>query len=175
MMKAKSVMLLVGLLVCIGLVLAQVALAKEMPQKISISGPGLAENIEIIDDTPTIEALMSMSLEDYTTRTSQAPEGISGEGYLISRFILNPNGDYELLDASRYYRNSSSEAVGGFLYYEGRVNAAPSEWDNKWYTPTAENEAILLSLIDAHESEPAVTQSSLFLTFFRVFATFFAA
>ena len=173
-MKVKNGMLLVGLLAGIGLVLAQVALAKEMPQKITISGPGLAEDIEIVDDTQTIERLMAMSLEDYMTRTSQAPEGISGEGYLISRFILNANGDYELLDASRYYRNPSSEAVGGFLYYEGRFNA-PSEWDNKWYTPTPENEAILLSLIGTQESGPAVTQSSLFLTFFRVFATFFAA
>ena len=154
-MKAKFILLML----IVGALLTQAVFAKEMPQKVTISAPDAAWQIEIVDDRELIEALMSFSLEDYTTRSSQPPEGVGSDSYLISRYHLNDAGEYALLDASRYYPNPDDTAPG-FLFYEGRVNA-PSEWDNQWYTADPANEAQLLSLIRDEDAAPEVQSNAL--------------
>ncbi|MFN8560106.1 MAG: hypothetical protein U0703_00355 [Anaerolineae bacterium] len=98
-MRAK---LILAVLIA-GLALAQAALAKGPPQKITISGGDLPHEIEITDDEATLNALAMMVLEDYTTLTPDAPEGISGDGYLITRFYEQSPRRYVAFDEVRYY------------------------------------------------------------------------
>lgn len=164
-MKAK---ILVGLLV--SLLLAQSALAKGPPQKITISGGDLPGEIEIINDESTLNALAMMQLEDHRTLTPDAPENISGDGYLITRYYEVSSGRYVAFDEVRYYPNP--DGGRGYLNYVGLVNGS-SEYDGKWFRPSASGEAALQVAITGTEvAETEASTSSILSLFLNAFAAF---
>jgi len=154
------------------LMLAQGALAKGPPQKLTISGAGLAETIEITDDQATLEALGTMVLEDYTTRTSTAPQGINGEGTLITRYYVISSGDYFAFDELIYYPDS--EGGRGYIHYLGIVNGS-SEYDGDWFRANADSEVVLVSLIDGGEREAETAEAGIFDAFIQAVTLFVAA
>ena len=164
-MKAK---ILVALLAA--LVLTQAALAKGPPQKVTVSGGDLPHEIEITGDEALLNALAMMSLEDYQTLTPDAPETISGDGYLITRFYEVSSGRYVAFDAVRYYPNP--DGGKGYLNYVGIVNGW-SEYDGKWFRPSASGEAALQALIgSAGAAETEASTSSILSLFLNAFAAF---
>lgn len=155
-----------------GLVLAQAALAKGPPQKITISGGDLAHEIEITDDEATLNALAMMALEDYTTLTPDAPEGISGDGYLITRFYEQSAGRYVAFDEERYYPDP--DGGRGYLNYIGIVNGS-SEYDRKWFRPSESGEAVLQAVIAGAERETAAAPSGILSIFLNAIAALVSA
>ena len=142
-MKAK---LLVSLLV-IAALLTQAALAKGPPQKVTISGGNLSEEIEITGDEATLNALGMMMLEDYRTRSEEAPEveGL-GEGYLITRFYENQSGRLFPFDELYYYPDP--DGGRGYTNYIGIVNGS-SEYDGEWFRTNSDSEVVLQGVIEA--------------------------
>lgn len=179
-MKAKSAMLLASLLIGI-LMLAQMALAKGPPAKVTISGGDLAEEIEITGDEATLTTLGTMYLEDYETRSDDAPENISGDGYLIIRFYENAQNPvhYTPFDQVRFYPNIDGNAAG-YIHYIGLVNGS-SEYDGQWFRASREGQAALENAIAAAQTEvdtssaAAAEPVSIFELFFGVIAQFMSA
>jgi hypothetical protein len=151
-MKTKSLLILL----IVALVLAQTALAKGPPQKVTISGGDLAGEIEITDDETVLNALSMMTLEDYDTLTAEAPEGISGDGFLITRFYEDPPGRYFPFDQVRYYPDP--EGRRGYLFYVGIVNGS-SEYDGMWFRASEAGEAVLIDVLA--NAEPAASANIL--------------
>src|SRR5215207_5582545 len=131
-------------LVIMGLVLVQMALAKGPPQKVTISGGDLAEEIEIVDDEATLTALGTMYLEEYETRSREEPEGISGDGYLITRYFADSMADEDEFfpfDQVRFYAHPDGYSAG-YIQYIGIVNGS-SEYDGLWFRASREGQAAL--------------------------------
>lgn len=166
-MKAKFLVVLLA-----SLLITQAALAKGPPQKITISGGDLLHEIEITGDEAMLNALAMMSLEDYRTLTPDAPENISGDGYLITRYYEVSSGRFVAFDEVRYFPDP--DGGRGYLNYVGIVNGS-SEYDGKWFRPSASGEAALQSLLAgtaAAETDASTTSIlSLFLNAFAAFVS----
>src|SRR4051812_21810920 len=102
-MKAKFLSACAALIV--GLLLASPVLGKGPPQKVTISGGMLMPQIVLTGDQPTLDALGFMTLEDYTTLAAEAPPGIGGAGYLITRYYETSPNQYVPFDQLIYYPN----------------------------------------------------------------------
>ena len=87
-MKAKWMIapLMIVMVAALGLAQAGLVVAKGPPQKVTISSPDMPQEIDITGSQPVLDALAMMTLEDYQTLSSDAPEGIANYGYLITRF-----------------------------------------------------------------------------------------
>jgi hypothetical protein len=107
-----------------------------------------------------------MSLEDYETLTSEAPEGISGDGYLITRFYEISNGSYVAFDQVRYHPDP--EGGRGYLFYVGIVNGS-SEYDGKWFRSSEAGEAVLIDVLA--DAEPAASSNNIFDILLNSFET----
>jgi hypothetical protein len=163
----NAAMLVLGILIGVTM---QSALAKGPPQKITISGGDLPGEIEITGDYATMSALSMMSLEDYQTLTPDAPQNISGDGYLITRFYETSSGRYVAFDEVRYYPNP--DGGRGYLNYLGIVNGS-SEYDGKWFRASAAGEAALQAVIAGNETrETPASTSSILRIFLNAFAAF---
>jgi hypothetical protein len=164
--------LLVGVLaLALLLVLTQAAWAKGPPQKITISGEGLAQEIVITDDETTLNALAMMALEDYDTLTADAPEGMSGEGYLLTRFYEDSPDHFIPFDQVRYFR--SPEGGRGYIQYIGIIGGS-SEYDGMWYRPTPEGEAMLQAVLVRQELKQDMVQEAIMWRAFLNVAEMFA-
>lgn len=170
-MKLKSVvLLLVGVLIGLQLV-AQAVLAKGPPQKVTISGADLAEEIVITDDETTLNALAMMTLEDYRTRTDEAPD-VEGEGYLITRYFENSAGRLFPFDALHYFPDP--QGGRGYINYTG-IFSGSSEYDGDWFRANSDSETVLLALIEGEDVERAAERKGMFDRFIQVIAQFMAA
>lgn len=167
-MKAR----LLVLLIVIALLAVQAALAKGPPQKVTISGGDLAEEIEILGDEPALTALAMMTLEDYETRSDEAPD-VDGEGYLVTRFFETTAGHYFPFDEIRYFPDP--EGGHGHINYIGIVNGS-SEYDGEWFRANTEGETVLQAVITgAQDEQAAAVRNSIFDRFTRLIAQFMAA
>ena len=103
-----------------------------------------------------------MTLEDYSTRTPDAPEGISGEGYLLTRYFEDSNSilkdRYFPFDQVRYYRDP--DGGRGYLNYVGIIGGS-SEYDGQWFRPNADGELALQRLIVDGETVQSLVRSRL--------------
>jgi len=166
-MKAKW---LLFFLVLIGvLLLAQAALAKGPPQKVTISGEGLLSEIILVGDTDKLGALGMMVLEDYTTRSANAPESISGEGYLITRFFEESPKRYVAFDSVRYYPDPAGGS--GYINFLG-ITGGSSDYDGKWFRASPQGEAILKDLIADGQAATRVARSAVKTLFLKATAAF---
>jgi hypothetical protein len=165
-MKLKSVALLLVAL----MLLAQAVLAKGPPQKVTISGGDLAEEIEILGDDTALTALAMMTLEDYETRTDEAPD-VEGEGYRIARFFETTAGYYTPFDEIRYFPDR--EGGRGYINYIGIVNGS-SEYDGEWFRANLEGETVLQAVITGAQDEQVSMRSSIVDRFTRLIAHYMA-
>jgi hypothetical protein len=148
----------------------QAALAKGPPQKVTISGGDLSAEIEVTDDAGILEALGTMMLEDFDTRTPDAPEGFDdswGDGYLITRFYEDPPGHFFPFDAVLYYPDP--EGGRGYIQYLGIANGW-SEYDGKWFRASAEGEAALTLVITGAQDEASAAPSGILSLFLNALA-----
>ncbi len=171
-MKARFALVLV---LVAALLLAQSALAKGTPDKVTISGADLPHEIVITGDEDALNTLGLMELEDYDTLTSDAPEGISGDGYLITRFY-GVRGDYVPFDQVRYYPDPAGGR--GYVQYVGVIGGS-STWDGKWLRATPAGEATLQRVIADAKGEASADEQSaappLLNAFFHALAALVAA
>jgi hypothetical protein len=172
--------LLLITLVIAGLMLVQMALAKGPPAKVTISGGDLTEEIEIVDDEATLTALGTMYLEDYDTRSRQAPEEISGDGYLITRYFVDDMADEDEFfpfDQVRFYAHPDGYSAG-YIQYIGMINGS-SEYDGLWFRASREGQAALENVIAAAEADASSASASqrigIFELFFSAIAQFMSA
>ena len=164
---------LLVLLMLIALLVTQVALAKGPPQKVTISGGDLAEEIEITGDEATLNALAMMTLEDYRTRSDEAPS-VEGDGYFIARYYMDSRtGRYIPFDELRYFPDP--EGGRGYINYVGIVNGS-SEYDGEWFRTNLDSEAVLQAVIDGSGGESASAEhANLLRIFFQSVAQFIVA
>lgn len=137
------------------------ALAKGPANKVTISGGALTEELVITEDETALQALSFMTLEDYETLTDDAPEGISGEGYLITRYYEDSRspGRFTPFDEVNYYADPNGEFLG-HIHYLGIVNGG-SEYDGRWFRASRSgqmtlNEVLGLAAV-APETDASVT------------------
>lgn len=173
-MKAKLVVLMLALT---ALTVVPVALAKEAPSKVTISGGDLPGEIEITGEGDALQALGTMYLEDHGTRTRTEPEGLSGDGYLITRFMddsMTEGMQFIPFDQVRFYSHPDGYS-SGYIYYIGMVEGA-SEYDGLWFRATREGQAALENVLAFPEAEASsaseVEPLDIFEAFFRAMAQF---
>jgi hypothetical protein len=156
-MKVRPGRILGGLLV-VGILLsaAALAVAKGPPSLVSITGPGLAEPVEI-DDPTVLEAFSFFIFEDVTT--AQAAPDNPGEGYVVTRYITANNGiSLKPWDRVIYY--PASGEVDSSAYLEGLIGEDMStEFDGAWYPVSTEGEAAMQAIIRAHQT-PSTRQAA---------------
>ena len=96
----------------------------------------------IIEDETTLQLLSFMSLENHATLTDDAPEGISGEGYLITRFYEDSRspGRFIPFDEVRYYADPLT--IYGESYF----------LCSQWFEVSANNDRpYLLKWLEEHD------------------------
>jgi hypothetical protein len=112
----------VGLACLLALIASMTVLAKGGFSFISISGPGIAEDIRATDLKLTEDFF---AFADFSRDTVEAPRD-PGMGYEIRRYYID--GKREILfDRLHYYPST------GFVFYEGIVDG-DSEYDGEWYS-----------------------------------------
>ncbi|MEO8394397.1 MAG: hypothetical protein ABI700_15500 [Chloroflexota bacterium] len=166
-MKAK--ILLIGFLLMAGL-LVQSALAKEAPQKVTISGAGLLSEVVLTGDQDRLNTLAMMTLEDYYTRSANAPAGISGDGYLITRYLQESPTRLIAFDTVRYYPDPAGGR--GYIYFLGIANGS-SDYDHHWFRANPAGEATLQALIAEGQAESSAAKTLVMNLFLKSFAAFF--
>jgi hypothetical protein len=132
-------LLLVAALLAIS---ASIALAKGAPPKITISGPGLANTVEVADwegmGCIAPGALFHMG-ESIT-----APQ--VGAGYDVVRYALSATGSYQPFDRLHYYVNATSGL--GYVFYDGPgAFGGQTDSDGKWFDATPLGDSAMQQLL----------------------------
>lgn len=138
------------LIVCLGIfVVVVVSLighpapseAKGPAQKISVLGPGLSEELEILD--PEILPDLSMASFENFLQAVPAPENI-GPGYAMTRYYQIENGPFWPFDHLVYHPDPSGGL--GVIHYLGIENGW-SEYDGKWFAAQPQGEKVFASVL----------------------------
>ncbi|HEX5838167.1 MAG TPA: hypothetical protein VFY26_10075 [Anaerolineales bacterium] len=112
----------VGLACLLALIISMAVLAKGGFSFLSISGPGIDEDIRASDLKLTEDFFAFADFYRDKVETPKDP----GMGYEISRYYID--GKREILfDQLHYYPST------GFVFYDGIVNG-DSEYDGEWYS-----------------------------------------
>ena len=139
-------------LLCLTLVLAVAgaaflphADAKGPADKITITGPGLDEMIEVTDPA-TAEALSMTMIEDFRYFID-VPERL-GPGYELTRYYRLENGTYQPFDQVAYYPDLYGGS--GYVNYIGIVNGW-SDYDGKWFRARDEADEVIRQVLFEHD------------------------
>ena len=127
----------VGLAFLASLVTSVAVLAKGGFSFISITGPGIEEEIRTTDLKFTEDFF---AFADFYRDKVQAPAD-PGEGYLITRYYVDGKREIEF-DQLHYYPSA------GFVFYDGIVNGE-SEYDGEWYSADPAIKAVFQSALPA--------------------------
>ncbi len=147
----KFVLLLMATLI-MALFPTLAAEAKRPPAKLTLSGPGIAGELEITDRS-YLEALAMGRLEDWAHGAISTPV-IEQRYYEIVRYAKE--GEiYLAFDRLRYY---PKPGTGGYIWYTGLEGTVWSEFDGKWFNATADGDKTLRRLI-AEKSAPILPYS----------------
>ncbi len=116
------------------------AAAKGIPERVTITGPGLAAPV-VETDPRVLPALGILGLMD---SQAIAPPDTPGPAYTLAR---------DGFDRVRYYPGPGGGL--GYVYYEGLVDdggkiAGASEYDGKWYLATRAGDGVLRAVLAAH-------------------------
>lgn len=135
-MNIRSVaMLVLGILIGVTM---QAVIAKG-DARITISGGDLPNEIEITDDACLMNALMPGNIDDHTMLV-RTPPHVEGDGYLITRYDLLNNGDYQPFNSVRFY----FDPRGGYGYVQNvPVEGSSAPLDNNWYRPTRQSQFVI--------------------------------
>lgn len=145
-MKTLRCMLsLMIVLTIVGLAADSRAEAKGPVDKVTISGPGLEEPIEITD-TKTTEFLSMAMLEDFG-RHIVAPDRL-GPGYELTRSFRLENGSYQPFDRVAYYPDLYGGS--GYVNYIG-IDNGWSEYDGQWFRAQDKGDKILRQILFEHD------------------------
>jgi hypothetical protein len=114
---------LVFLLTLIILAIPTLTLAKGPFSYITIKGPGITGDLSV-----TNSALLDFFAFADFSKGEVEPPATPGEGYEIIRSFVDENNKVQNFDLLYYYPDS------GYVYYDGLIGDASSEYDGKWYT-----------------------------------------
>lgn len=137
--------LVVLLSLLIALALPGLASAKGPAQRITIVGPGLEGELEIVNDAALLNALSMTMLEDFMQPVD--PPARPAPGFEITRFYEANTGGYVPFDVVVYH--PAPEGEPGAIYYDGIVNGS-SEYDGRWFRTNPKGEAALREALAAH-------------------------
>ncbi|MEL7675038.1 MAG: hypothetical protein AAGU78_14975, partial [Chloroflexota bacterium] len=137
--------LVVLLSLLIALALPGLASAKGPAQRITIIGPGLEGELEIVNDAALLNALSMTMLEDFMQPID--PPARPAPGFEITRFYEANTGGYVPFDVVVYH--PAPEGEPGAIYYDGIVNGS-SEYDGRWFRTNPKGEAALREALAAH-------------------------
>lgn len=128
-------MLVLGVLIGVTM---QAVIAKG-DARITISGGDLPYEVEITDDACLMNALMPGSIDDHAMLVRTPPD-VEGDGYLITRYDLLNNGDYQPFNAARFY----FDPRGGYGYVQNvPVEGSDLQVDDNWYRPTRQSQFVI--------------------------------
>lgn len=132
-------------------------LAKGPFSKITVRGGELTSEIEVTDP-----ALLGFgSLMSIPNALNPAPQ-VTGEGYLITRYGQDSNGQYIAWDSLRYYPAAANGR--GYVYYVGLINGS-SEYDGHWFNAVPSGETAIREILDnKNASFPGQDKSLLLLS-----------
>ncbi len=147
----KFVLLLMATLI-MALFPTLAAEAKRPPAKLTLSGPGIAGELESTDQN-YLEALALGRLEDLA-RGAIAPPVIDQLYYEMVRYFKDGES-FWAFDRLRYYPKLET---GGYIWYLGLEGTGWSEFDGKWFNATVEGDKALRRLI-AEKSAPILPYS----------------
>jgi hypothetical protein len=128
--------------------------AKGEAARITITGEEIEGEIEVLDQE-TLALLSFMQLEQSLLPRSFAPEGL-GEGYEIARYFQE-EGSERYFPFDRVSYHPDPDGGQGYIQYLGIVNGS-SEYDGRWFRPSADGEAALRDVLGL--DEPAVARGS---------------
>jgi len=127
------------LLTLIILLIPTAALAKGPFTYITIKGFGVSEDL-----SSTNAALLDFfAFADFSKGSVNAPAN-PGDGYEITRSFVDENNKVQDFDRLHYHPDT------GYVYYDGLIGDASSEYDGKWYIANAEIEAPFRSALAAN-------------------------
>ncbi|MBI5960649.1 MAG: hypothetical protein HY866_18060 [Chloroflexi bacterium] len=149
MKKRLGLVLLIVLLA----VLVPPAAAKGPPDRIVITGPGIAGEL-VIEDRPTLDAL-SMGMEDFLSVIPQEIPANLGPGYTIKR-LFKDGLHYTPFDTAVYHPDLSGE--GGRVLFVGIYNGW-TEYDGIWYAAQPEGDRVIRQILADHGVVLDVTES----------------
>lgn len=153
------------LFLLVPLILASPAFAKGPVDKITITGPGLTDTIEITD--PKILAFdpWGGTFIDWRRGILAQPPLID-QAYPVFFSLKNSEGRLQVIYALQYYPDPSGQ--GGYVYLPGpedqwyRVNIGTimrSESDGKWHYASGEWNTVMLRLLKEHGVSPTADTS----------------
>jgi hypothetical protein len=146
----------VGLACLLALITSMAMLAKGGFSFISISGPGIDEEIRATDLKLTEDFF---AFADFYRDKVEAPKD-PGTGYEIRRYYVDGKRE-TLFDRLHYYPST------GFVFYDGIVNG-DSEYDGEWYSANPAVKTVFESAVSANvqpaagpvrEGQPSVSVS----------------
>jgi len=137
-------------------------LAKGTFAKITVSGDGLASEVEVTDP-----ALLGFgSLMAIPNALDPAPQ-VTGEGYLITRYEQDSNSKYIAWDSLRYYPNVANGH--GYVFYIGLINGS-SEYDGHWFYAVSDGEVAFQKIVSAQRASSSESTKILLLFGFGLIA-----
>ena len=125
----------------LSLLIFSVALAKGPPSKVTISGPGLAGEVEITDP----DQLLAFSFFQFENiaRKIEPPPTI-GEGYVVTRYAQDGT-KLVAWDRVIYYPGASGEV--GIVFLEGIIGSSASEFDGYWYWASRDGDTVMRKIL----------------------------
>lgn len=139
-----------GLILGLYLLAAWPALAKGPPDKVTISGPGMAETVEITDPV-VLEAFSFFQFEqvdENQRRGIPAPQAV-GAGYHIVRYV-----GAQAWDELHYYPNS--DGTRGVIFLDGLIGDSATEFDGRWYHASAAGDQAMRNLFNTLNIRPTL-------------------
>ena len=128
----------------LALLLPGVILAKGPPSKVSITGPGLADEVEITDP----DQLMAFSFFQFENIGRKIdPPATTGEGYVVTRYVQD---GAKLIPWDRviYYPGANGEL--GIVFLEGLIGESASEFDGYWYWASQDGDMAMQKILTEH-------------------------
>ncbi len=141
----RLVMLLLGLL---GLLLlnppAVLASPFETPDRATISGPGIVGERDITEPS-LLATLQFRSLDDQAVRGRETTTAlVSGEPYLLTRYMKKYDGTLFVVDRFRYYQGQNGQP--GRFFYEA-VGYTGSPYSGEWLVATPSEDSTFVALL----------------------------
>ena len=125
----------------LSLFLPGVIQAKGPPSKVTITGPGLVEEVEITDP----DQLMAFSFFQFENIGRKIePPATTGEGYVVTRHVQDGT-KLTPWDRVIYYPGSNGEL--GIVFLEGLIGESSSEFDGYWYWASRDGDMAMQKIL----------------------------
>ncbi len=144
-MKTLRFVLCIAIVTAAGLAVLPRASAKGPADRVTITGPGLDEMIDITD--PDIVEPLSMAMLEDFEQSINMPERL-GPGYELTRYFRLEDGTYRPIDQVAYYPNLYGGS--GYVNYIGIVNGW-SGYDGEWFRAREEADRLMRQVLFEHD------------------------